>query len=122
MGHIAINCPLKKYQFKKKNWKYHAHAAEENELDKDRVREDEDSSEEYVLISTLKRSISHGSNTWLIESGASKHMTAHKNSLSCLIQKDYSHIVQLGYDYQYPIKGMGESSYKLKSKKFMKTK
>ena len=75
MGHIARNCPLKKDQFKKKNRKYHAHAAEENESDKERVREDEDSSEEYVLISTLIGSITHGSDTWIIDSGASKDMT-----------------------------------------------
>ena len=37
MGHIARHCPLKKDQFKKKNQKYHAHAAEENESDKERA-------------------------------------------------------------------------------------
>ena len=60
-------------------------------------------------------SVSHGSDTWIIDSGASKHMTGCKYSLSCITQKYYSHKVQLGDDYQYPIKGMGESSYKLKS-------
>ena len=50
MGHIARHCPLKKDQFKKKNRKYHAHAAEETESDKERVRENEESSEEYFLI------------------------------------------------------------------------
>ena len=49
-------------------------------------------------------------------------MTCHKDSLSCLTQKDDSHKVQLGDNYQYPIKGMGEASYKLKSGKFMKMK
>ena len=107
MGHIAINCPLKKYQFKKKNRKYHANAVEENESYNERVREDGESSEEYILILALTRSIYHWSNTWLIESGASNNMTGHKDSLSCLTQKYYSHKVQLGDDYQYTIKGMG---------------
>ena len=49
-------------------------------------------------------------------------MKSHKDSLSCLTQKDYSHKVQLGDDYQYPIKGMGESSYKLRTGKLMKMK
>ena len=49
-------------------------------------------------------------------------MISHKYSLSCLTQKDYPHKVQLGDDYQYPIKGMGEASYKLKSGKSMKMK
>ena len=79
-------------------------------------------SEEYVLISSLTGEITHGSDTWLIDSGASKHMTGHKDSLSCLTQKDYSHKVQLGDGYQYLIKGMGESSYKLRTGKYMKMK
>ena len=49
-------------------------------------------------------------------------MTGHKDSLSCITQKEYSHKVQLGDDYQYPIKGMGESFYKLKSINSMKMK
>ena len=44
------------------------------------------------------------------------------DSLYCLTQKDYSHKVQLGDDYQYPIKGMGEASYKLRTGDIMKIK
>ena len=84
MGHIARHCPLKKDQFKKKNRKYHAHAAEEIESERERTTKNEDSSEEYVLISSLTGSITHGNDTWLIDSGASKHMTGHKDSLPCL--------------------------------------
>ena len=69
--------------------------------------ENEDSSEEYVLILVLTCSITHGRDTWLINSGASKHMKGNKDPLSCLTKKDDSHKVQLGDDYQYPIKGMG---------------
>ena len=32
------------------------------------------------------------------------------------------HKVNLGDDYQYPIKGSGEASYKLDSKKYLKIK
>ena len=49
-------------------------------------------------------------------------MTSHKYSLSCLTQNHYSHKAQIGDDYQYHIKGMGEASYKLKSGKSMKIK
>jgi hypothetical protein len=42
-----------------------------------------------------------------VDSGASKHMTGYKESLSHLIQKESPHKVKLGDDYQYPIKGMG---------------
>ena len=49
-------------------------------------------------------------------------MTGYKGSLSCLLQKDSPHKVMLGDDYQYPIKGIGEASYKLDSGKSMKMK
>ena len=53
MGHIARYCPLNKDRSKKTNQKYHAHATEENESNNERIIENEDSSEEYVLISSL---------------------------------------------------------------------
>ena len=74
------------------------------------------------MISTLTGSISPRTVTWLVDSGASKHMTGYKDSLSCLVQKESPHKVMLGDDYQYPIKGMGEASYKLDSGKSMKMK
>ena len=54
-----------------------------------------------------------GNDTWLVDNGSSKHMTCYKDSLSCLVQKESSHKVMLGDDSQYPIKGIGEASYKL---------
>ena len=95
MGHIARYYPLKNDWIKKKSRNYHARATEENESDKETVTKKEDSSEEYVLISALTGAITHGSDIWIIDNGASKHMTGHKDSLSCLTQKDYSHKVQL---------------------------
>ena len=53
--------------------------------------------------------------TWLIDSGASKHMTGQKKTLSRLEEKASPQKVALGDDYQYPIKGVGEASYKLDS-------
>jgi hypothetical protein len=49
-------------------------------------------------------------------------MTGYEDSLSNLIHKDSPHKVKLGDDYQYPIKGVGEPSYKLNSGKPMKMK
>jgi hypothetical protein len=74
------------------------------------------------LISSLTGTITHGSDTWLIDSGASKHMTGYKDSLSNMVRKDSPHKVKLGDDYQYPIKGVGETSYKLDSRKPLKIK
>ena len=85
MGHIARNCHLKEEQFKKRNKNFHAHAVEDDDPIEEKTNEDEDSNEEYVLISSLTGSVSHGSDTWLVDNGASKHMIGYKDSLSCLI-------------------------------------
>ena len=60
--------------------------------------------------------------TWLIDSGASKHMTRQKKILSKLEERNSPQKVSLGDDYQYPIKGIGEASYKLDSGNPLKMK
>ena len=52
--------------------------------------------EEYVLISALKGTISHGSNDWIIDSGASKHMTGFKESFVKLSEHESPHKGNLG--------------------------
>ena len=113
MGHIARNCRIKAEQLKKVNMKLNSYRVEDNDEDKEKKNEYEDSNEEYVLISTLTGLVSHGSDTWLRDSGSSIHMTVYKYYFQCLVQKDSPYKVNLGGDYQYPIKGMGESFYKL---------
>ena len=49
-------------------------------------------------------------------------MTVKKKTLSRLEEKSSPQKVSLGDDYQYPIKGIGESSYKLDSGTSMKMK
>ena len=84
IGHYAKDCPRNKRNFHKKknnNRRHLAHAAEDDEPSTKRNKQESDDSssdEEYVLISTLMGNITHGSNEWLIESGASKHMTGIK--------------------------------------------
>ena len=100
--------------------RHHAHAAEDDEPSKKRSRhesEDSSSEDEYVLISTLTGNIIHGSDYWLIDSGASKHMMGFKESFVRLSEHEW-----LGDDYQCPIKGSGESSYKLYSGKSLTMK
>jgi transposase InsO family protein len=107
-------------EYKRRNKKrHHAHATEDDEPPKNLAKED---IEEYVLFSALSRSVTLGEGTWLIDSGASKHMTGHKNTLSSLIENDSPQKVSLGNDYQYPIKGMGEATYKLVSGTSMRMK
>ena len=47
-------------------------------------------------------------------------MKGFKESFLKLYEHESPHKVKLGDDYQYPIKGSGESSYKLDSAKCMK--
>ena len=82
MGHIARNFPLKAYQIKKR---LYAHAVEDDDLVEENNNEYEDSNEEYVLISSLTGSASNGSDTWIVDSGASRNMIGYKDSFQCLV-------------------------------------
>jgi transposase InsO family protein len=110
MGHIAKNCPARREEYKKRNKRHHSHAVEDEEPPTKMIKE---KIEDYVLISALSGSVSPGEDTWLIDSGASKHMTGQRDILSSLTEKNFPQKVTLGDDYQYPIKGVGESNYKL---------
>ena len=83
IGHISINCPLKRQEYKKrKNNKkrHHAHLAEDEDEEEEeeegprRKQAREEDAEEYVLFSVLFGSVTPEEDTWLIDSGASKHM------------------------------------------------
>ena len=98
---------------------------DDDEPSKKRVKqesEDSSSDEEYVLIFSLIGTVTHGSKDWLIYIGASKHMTGFKESFVSLSEHESPRKVKLGDDYQYPIKGSGESSYKLDFGKYMTMK
>jgi hypothetical protein len=119
MRHVVKHCLSRREEYKKKNKRHHAHAVEDEEPPTKMIKE---RIEDYVLIFALLGSISPGEDTWLIDSGASKHMIGQRDILSCLSENKFSHKVTLGDDYQYPIKGIGESNYKLNSGTPMKMK
>jgi hypothetical protein len=77
---------------------------------------------DHVLISALSGTVTPGADAWIIDSGASKNMTGKRNTLSCISENNFSQKVTLGDDYQYPIKGVGESNYKLDSENSVKMK
>jgi hypothetical protein len=106
MGHKVNNCPVRKEEYKRKHKRQHAHISEDEEPPMKMIKD-------HVLISALSGSVSPREDTWLIDSGASKHMTGKKNTLSCISEKKFSQKVTLGDDYQYSIKGIGESNYKI---------
>jgi hypothetical protein len=87
MGHITRHCPARREEYKRKNKRHHAHAVEDEEPLAKMLREQ---IKYYVLISTLLGSVTPGEDTWLIDSGASKHMTGQRDILSCISEKKFS--------------------------------
>jgi hypothetical protein len=57
------------------------HAVEDEEPPTKMIREQ---IKDHVLISALSGSVTPGEDTWLIDSGASKHMTGQRDILSCI--------------------------------------
>jgi hypothetical protein len=98
-------------------WKY---ILEKNDLVRSKDLEGESDNQPNILISSLSGTVTRGSDTWIIDNGASKHMKGYQYSMKILIKKDSPHKVKLGDDYQCLIKGVGEASFKLDSKKLMK--
>ena len=90
-GHFARDCPKNKSSSHKKKGhkkRHHAHAAEDDENSSKRTRyesEDSSSEDEYVLISA------HGSDDWLMDSRASKHMTGFKECFVRLSEHESPH-------------------------------
>ena len=89
---------MKRQEYKKRNNKnkiHHAHLAEDEDDEEEeegppRKQAREEDAEEYVLFSALSGSITSGEDTWLIDSGASKHMMGQKKTLSKLEKKELS--------------------------------
>jgi hypothetical protein len=52
---------------------------------------------------------------WLIDSGASRHMTGDRVNLSSMKEKETSHKVELGDKNSYAVKGIGKASIKMES-------
>lgn len=54
-------------------------------------------------------------NAWIIDSGASSHMTGESGQLHTLSKKSSSHAVELGDNNNYAVKGLGSTSLKLEN-------
>jgi hypothetical protein len=107
MGHYVTQCPHKHETGNKK--KHHAHAAN--------AEEHKSKDEEFVSVSALTWTITQGSDTWIMDSSASKHMIGFRNSLSNLTEKELSLQVELGEEAKHAVKEVGEASLQLDSGK-----
>ena len=87
-----------------------------------RSRKTHSTDAEYILLSALLGTIQTSLDTWLIDSGASRHMTGYRKLLSDLEKKESSQNVILGDDARYAVRGTGTTSFQLKSGKTLKMK
>jgi hypothetical protein len=81
---------------------------------KPRLQRDEDIKEEaFLFISTFSGMVPTNDDTWLIDSGASRHMTGFRDHLTNIVEKDTNVHVVLGDDARYNVKGVGTSTFQL---------
>ena len=119
-GHFANECPHNS------KTKHHAHAADFSESESEEDHEEsppprkrskdskkEEAKREFFFVSALQGSTSPS--TWIIDSGASKHMTGNINLLSNLSLSESSNTIVFGNDASFSVEGSGSASFKLKS-------
>lgn len=116
LGHYAKDCRSRRKSFIRYNAsttdaeeRPQREKAKEFALD----QEEKNIRKEYYLIFALFRTISNGSETWLVDSGASKHMTGYISALPYLKGKNSPMKVELGDDATYDIQGVGSTSFQL---------
>jgi hypothetical protein len=104
-GHIARNCPTKKKG---------RQLASTVDIDPEPHQRDEDTKDEaFVFISALSGTVPTDNDIWLIDNGASRHMTGYRDHLTDLIEKESCLHVVLGDNPRYTVKGVGTSTFQL---------
>jgi hypothetical protein len=68
------------------------------------------------LVYALSSLFFTGPKTWLVDNGASKHMTGFKDILSYLETKYFAEQFELGNDKCYKIEGVASISFRLESR------
>jgi hypothetical protein len=90
LGHFAKVCWFRK-KYPRKG-KHHASISEDDESKGNHKNpsNEKEKRKEYYLVSVLSSSVSMGLKTWLVDGGASKHMTAYKEILSDFKTKSFA--------------------------------
>ena len=91
LRHFIRDCCVKKI----KEGIFHASTIVEEYFKEDAPKEKE-TRREHHLISALSRSLIMREDTWMIDSGASKHMSGYKGKISNLKEKQFACMVELG--------------------------
>ena len=102
-GHFVRDCRQHKRKIKRR-FQASVVVEEEEEPKKKKntkaTKEDEPR-REYYLVSTLSGSITDSANSWLVDSGASRHMTGNRGALTSYRKKKFTTQVELGDDSAY---------------------
>ena len=110
LGHYARDC----FSEKRKG-RYHASTAEANEEPQNKRSKEynvaDKKKKQIMLISALIGSISNNKETWLVDSGASRHMTRYHSALTDLMEQKSSIEIEMGDETTYPIQGIGSTSF-----------
>jgi len=113
LGHFAKDCWFRK-KYPRKG-KHHASTVEDDESKRNQKSpsNEKENRKEYYLVSALSNSVFTGPKTWLVDNGASNHMTRLKEILSDFETKSFAEHVELGDDKCYKIEGVGSISFRL---------
>jgi hypothetical protein len=113
LGHFAKDCWFRK-KYPKKG-KHYASTVEDDESKRKQKSpsNEKENLKEYYLVYALSSSVFTQPKTWLVDSGASKHMTGYKEILSNFKTKYFAEQVELGDDKCYKIEGVGSISFRL---------
>jgi hypothetical protein len=106
-GHIAINCPTR--------MKGRQHASTVDVDPKPHKRDEDIKYEAFFFISTFSGTVPTDSDIWLIDSGASRHMTRYREHLTDVVDKESRLHVVLGDNAKYNVKEVGSSTFQLDS-------
>jgi predicted aspartyl protease len=105
-GHYKRNCPK---LTRKRKERHHASTANDEEPSKKTKHDEAD----FFYYSALTGAIED--DMWLIDSGASRHMTGDRKNFSSMKEKETPHKVELGDNNSYAVKGIGQATIKMES-------
>ena len=118
-GHFSKVCRQNK---RKPKQRFQASAAEADEEEeepkkkkKTKANKDEETRREYYFISALTSSFTDCATSWLVDNGASRHMTGNRGAITSYRTKKFTTQVELGDDSTYKIEGVGSTSLQLDS-------
>jgi hypothetical protein len=109
-GHYKSECPE---LAKKRKGKHHASTADVNDEEPSKKSKKENS--DFFYFSALTGSTNDDDDMWIIDSGASRHMTGDHENITSVREKRISQKVELGDNHSYAVKGIGKASIELES-------